>query len=142
MEEMPPCSTVRPSEGRARESKHRPLYYDMQKAGFWNRTRRWPRRLHTRSPRNRQTESDRALARRLHANFERDLELADIHGIHFYVQNGTVTLYGVIRNELEQELLVSLVRQIPGVKGVVSHLQIVDATFREAPAVASDPLPV
>jgi len=112
----------------------------MQITGFRKRSRRWTRGLHGRSDQDRQTERDRALARRLHANFERDLELADIHGIHFYVQNGVVTLYGVVRNELERDLLVSLVRQVPGVKGVVAHLQIVEPQFRDATPVAPEPV--
>lgn len=64
--------------------------------------------------------------------FERDLELAEIHGIHFYVQNGIVTLYGTVRHELDRELLMSLVREMSGVKGVVTHLQLVDSRFQDA----------
>ncbi len=112
----------------------------MHKTGFWKRTHRWPRSLQRRPDPQRQTDRDRTLARRLHAHFERDLELADIHGIHFYVQNGVVTLYGVVRNELERDLLVSLVRRVPGVKGVVPHLQIVEPQFQGAPPVAPEPV--
>ncbi len=83
---------------------------------------------------SRQTLKDRALAYRLFHTFERDMELASVRGIHFYVQNGTVTLYGTIRHELDRTLLVSMVRQITGVKGVVEHLQIVDRPFQEAEA--------
>lgn len=64
--------------------------------------------------------------------FERELELAEIHGIHFYVQNGVVTLYGTVRHELDRELLMSLVREMLGVKGVVTHLQLVDSRFQDA----------
>ncbi len=81
---------------------------------------------------SRQTLKDRTLAIRLYRTFERDLELTHIRGIHFYVQHGTVTLYGTIRHELDRELLVSLVRQMAGVKGVVEHLQVVDLPFQES----------
>ena len=84
----------------------------------------------TRSGEIRQTARDLVLARRLFNTFERDLELAEIHGIHFYVQNDVVTLYGTVRHELDRELLISLVREIPGVKGVVAHLQLVDSRFQ------------
>ena len=84
----------------------------------------------TRSGDVRQTARDLVLARRLFNTFERDLELAEIHGIHFYVQNDVVTLYGTVRHELDRELLISLVREIPGVKGVVAHLQLVDSRFQ------------
>lgn len=81
---------------------------------------------------DRQTTSDFNLARRLYNTFERDLELAEIHGIHFYVQNGVVTLYGTVRHELDRDLLMSLVREMSGVKGVVTHLQLVDSRFQDA----------
>lgn len=81
---------------------------------------------------DRQTTSDFSLARRLYSTFERDLELAEIQGIHFYVQNGIVTLYGTVRHELDRDLLMSLVREMSGVKGVVTHLQLVDSRFQDA----------
>lgn len=78
----------------------------------------------------RQTRTDRALAHRLFQTFEYDLELAGVRGIHFYVQNAIVTLYGTVRHELDRDLLVSLVRRIDGVEDVVEHLQIVDRPFQ------------
>ncbi|GEM_PF-701858 len=90
------------------------------------------------SDESRQTGRDLSLARRLYATFERDLKLAEIQGIHFYVQNGVVTLYGTVRTDLDRELLVSLVREIPGVKGVVAHLQLVDSRFQETADVNDD----
>lgn len=79
----------------------------------------------------RQTARDLSLTRRLFSTFERDLELADIHGIHFYVQNGVVTLYGTVRHDLDREMLISLVRELAGVKGVVAHLQLVESRFQQ-----------
>ena len=79
----------------------------------------------------RQTLKDRALVLRLIQIFERDMALADLHGIHFYVRDANVTLYGTIRHELDRDLIVSLVRQIPGVKEVVPHLQIPDRATAE-----------
>lgn len=79
----------------------------------------------------RQTAKDQTLSKRLYNTFERDLELAEIHGIHFYVQNGVVTLYGTVRHELDREMLVSLVREIAGVQGVVAHLQLVEPRFQQ-----------
>ena len=80
----------------------------------------------------RRTIKDKALALRLYRTFERDLELAHVRGIHFYVKKGTVTLYGTIRHELDRDLLVSLIAQLDGVVEVVEHLQIVEAPFRES----------
>ncbi len=78
------------------------------------------------------TLKDKALALRLFETFERDLELAHLRGVHFYVKKGTVTLYGTIRHELDRELLISLVAQLDGVEEVVEHLQIADRSFQES----------
>ena len=86
----------------------------------------------------RQTYQDKALAKRLYRMFERDMELANMRGIHFYVQDGTVTLYGAIRHELDRDLLVSFVRQIPGVKGIVENLQTVDPRYQHEEAELAD----
>ena len=78
------------------------------------------------------TRRDETLCRRLCRTIEHDLELADIQGIHFYVQNGVVTLYGAVRHNLDRDLLTSLVRHVPGVKGVVPHLQVMGGRFGPA----------
>jgi len=80
------------------------------------------------------TLKDKALALRLFETFERDLELAHMRGVHFYVKKGTVTLSGTIRHELDRDLLIALVAQLDGVKEVVEHLQIVDRPFQESPS--------
>lgn len=80
----------------------------------------------------RQTVKDRALALRLFQLFEQDLEVAKVEGIHFYVQNEIVTLYGTIRHSLDRDLLCDLIRQITGVKEVVEHLQIADPVMQLA----------
>ncbi|GIV61611.1 BON domain-containing protein [Rhodocaloribacter litoris] len=103
----------------------------MSKTAFRKLTERLARPFRPLPVAETQTDRDRLLARRLYVNFERDLELADIRGIHFYVRDGIVTLYGIVRHELDRELLTSMVHQIPGVAGVVDHLE----TAAEAEAV-------
>ncbi len=88
---------------------------------------------------DRLTARDLSLARRLYNTFERDLELVEIEGVHFYVQNGVVTLYGAVRHELDRDLLMTLVRETQGVKGVVTHLQLVDPRFQDSGDVEPDP---
>ena len=78
------------------------------------------------------TLNDKALALRLFQTFERDLELAHVCGVHFYVKKGTVTLSGTIRHQLDRELLLALVVQLDGVVEVVEHLQIVDRPIQES----------
>ncbi len=80
----------------------------------------------------RSTLKDKALALRLYQTFERDLELAHVRGIHFYVKKSTVTLHGTIRHELDRDLLLSLIAQLDGVEAVVEHLQIADSPFQES----------
>ena len=69
------------------------------------------------------TLKDKVIALRLYWTFERDLEWSPVQGIHFYVQDGVVTMHGTFRHELDHELLVALVSKIAGVRGVVDHLQ-------------------
>lgn len=83
---------------------------------------------------SRYTVKDKVLTERLLRTFERDLELANVRGIHFYVKNGSVTLYGTIRHELDRDLLLSLVKKISGVQEVIGHLQIVEQPFQEGQA--------
>lgn len=71
------------------------------------------------------THRDQVLARRLSRVFERDLEMASLHGVQFYVRGGVVTLYGTVAHALDRKLIVDLVRSVPGVEGVVAHLQII-----------------
>ena len=90
-------------------------------------------RLPRREPRRdaHPTQRDKTVTRRLYTAFERDLEMAEMRGLHFYVQNGTVTLYGAIRHTLDRDFLVAFVRQVPGVIGVVDQLQVVERRFQE-----------
>jgi hypothetical protein len=53
--------------------------------------------------------------------FEKDLPEARVSGIRFYVHRGTVSLYGAMQEGLEREVVLSLVKGIPGVVGVSEH---------------------
>jgi|GEM_PF-2509629 len=77
-----------------------------------------------RSDSKRATLRDRMLAGRLRAAVNRDLTHAQLSGIHFYTYEGVVTIYGSVRHELDRDLLVTFVRQVPGVRNVVEHLRI------------------
>jgi osmotically-inducible protein OsmY len=79
----------------------------------------------------RDTLSDRLLAERLYRTFENAPEAAQVRGIHFYVHNGMVTIYGTVRHEENQEELSARIREIPGVKGVVEHVQVVEPYHQE-----------
>ncbi|MFW5955685.1 MAG: BON domain-containing protein [Rhodothermales bacterium] len=68
---------------------------------------------------------DAAIARRLQVTIDQDLEMARVHGLHVFVQNSTVTLYGTVRHELDRELIVTVARTVEGVREVVDRLEIV-----------------
>lgn len=85
------------------------------------------------------TRRDRVVSRRLQDTFDRDLELARVNGLHVFVQNCVVTLYGTVRHDLDKELIVSIARGVPGVKGVVENLQLVETRFRDAELPGKDP---
>lgn len=70
------------------------------------------------------TRRDQVVAQRLQSAFERDLELARVQGLNFFVQNGVVTLYGTIRHELDRELILGVIRGVAGVRDIVEHIQI------------------
>ncbi len=74
------------------------------------------------------TRRDRVIARRLQETFDRDLELTRVSGLHLFVQNSEVTLYGTVQNELDRELIVAIAGKIPGVKGVIEHLQVAQSS--------------
>lgn len=103
---------------------------------FRTMTQRWRKPLTRRA---RQTAADRVLAERLCATFEQELAMMDVQGIHFYVKDGTVTLYGSVAHALNRELLVALVKDLPDVRGVVSHLHVDDQPAPEAEAPAEAP---
>jgi osmotically-inducible protein OsmY len=72
------------------------------------------------------TRRDQVVAQRLQNAFERDLELARVQGLNFFVQNGVVTLYGTIRHELDRELILGVIRGVAGVREIVEHIQLAD----------------
>ena len=74
------------------------------------------------------TIRDRRLADRLSRAFEKDLALSRVHGMHFYVLNGIVTIYGTVRHEFDRDLLIRFIREVHGVKDVVGHLRIDDSS--------------
>ncbi len=96
----------------------------MTPIAFRKLTRRLTQSLRPSSSPDPTARRDRILARRLHDRFERDLDLAGIRGLHFYVRDGQVTVYGLIRNELDRDLLRALLEHTPGVNGVTDLLDV------------------
>ncbi|GAB5519637.1 MAG: hypothetical protein RhofKO_18880 [Rhodothermales bacterium] len=70
-------------------------------------------------------EQDRTIAYRLQQRFERRIEQLRIEGFQFYVQNRVVSIYGTVHQRLDRDLLLALVREVPGVIATESHIQII-----------------
>ena len=61
----------------------------------------------------------------LYETFEEDMAEADVKGLHFYVRNGTVTIYGLARHQLDRDLIVALTEQVAGVREVKDNMESV-----------------
>lgn len=79
------------------------------------------------------TRRDRAIARQLHITFERDLAPTAVEDLHFYTYKGIVTIYGTVRHPLDQDLLVAVVRGIPGVRDVAANFQMAEDVKGQKP---------
>lgn len=68
---------------------------------------------------------DRAIAYRLQQRFERHIDPMRVEGFQFYVHHRVVSIYGTVHSRLDRDLLVSMVRDVPGVIATESHIQII-----------------
>ncbi len=71
------------------------------------------------------TQADKEIAERLLTVFEEDLELADISGIRFFVRSGSVLVQGLLTSATDRHHLLSIVKQIPGIRAVENRIQTV-----------------
>ncbi|MEP0546193.1 MAG: BON domain-containing protein [Rhodothermales bacterium] len=72
------------------------------------------------------TESDRRIATHVYIAFEKLGRTADVQGLHFYVFEGAVSVYGdVLTHEQRDRVLLDLAA-LPGVRRVADHLRVAD----------------
>lgn len=72
------------------------------------------------------TESDRRVATHVYIAFEKLGRTADVQGLHFYVFEGAVSVYGdVLTHEQRDRVLLDLAA-LPGVRRVADHLRVAD----------------
>ena len=69
------------------------------------------------------TASDSQLARRLFVAFER-LGVVHTKGLHFYVFDGAVTVYGSVETVQVRDQALALITSMPGVRQVTEHIQV------------------
>ena len=73
--------------------------------------------------RREKTNADRHLARRVFVAFER-LGAAVTQGLHFYVFDGAVSVYGAVATAEVRDDVLGALTTIPGVRQVTGHLQV------------------
>jgi hypothetical protein len=67
------------------------------------------------------TMADRELARRVRDAIDRASSGA-AHGLSFYVHEGTISVYGSVRDGAAREVLLGLAADQPGARRVIDHL--------------------
>jgi len=75
------------------------------------------------SSRREKTNADRRLARRVFVLFER-LGTVVTRGLHFYVFDGAVSVYGSVATPEVREDVLGALAALPGVRHITEHLQV------------------
>ncbi len=81
--------------------------------------------LATLQARQKQTERDRRIASHVFVAFER-LRRSDVEGLHFYVFEGAVSVYGTVLTHEQHAAVLGDLGALPGVRRVTDHLQVKD----------------
>lgn len=82
--------------------------------------------LATLKTRRDRTEADRRIATHVFIAFEKLGRTNDVQGMHFYVFEGAVSVYGnVLTHEQRDRVLADLIA-LPGVARVTDHLRVAD----------------
>lgn len=68
------------------------------------------------------TTADRELARRLQASVE--AAGLEVYGLSFYVHDGSIAVYGLVRTEAMRERILSLLAEQPGARRIHDHLHL------------------
>ena len=73
--------------------------------------------------RREKTNADRRIARRVFVTFER-LGTVVTQGLHFYVFDGAVSVYGSVATPEVREDVLGALAALPGVRHITEHLQV------------------
>lgn len=76
---------------------------------------------------------DEAIAADVARTLAQDGNMPEDHHVRFGVEGGVVVLEGDVRYRWDQEVVVSIVREIPGVVEVIDHMQHREAATRSPP---------
>ena len=73
--------------------------------------------------RRQKTTTDRQIARRAFVLFER-MGVVHTQGLHFYVFDGAVSVYGAVATPEVRDQVVAALGSIPGVRQLTEHVQV------------------
>jgi hypothetical protein len=76
------------------------------------------------------TEADRQIATSVFVAFERLGRMHDVQGLHFYVFEGDVSVYGDVLTHEQRDGVLRDLRALPGVRHVADHLRVADRRRR------------
>jgi hypothetical protein len=82
--------------------------------------------LDTLRTRRERTEADRKIATSVFVAFERLGRMHDVEGLHFYVFEGVVSVYGDVLTHEQREGVLRDLAALPGVRRVADHLRVAD----------------
>ena len=86
--------------------------------------------LATLKTRRERTEADRKIATSVFVAFERLGRMHDVTGLHFYVFEGAVSVYGDVLTHEQRDGVLQDLEALPGVRRVTDHLRVADARPR------------
>jgi hypothetical protein len=73
--------------------------------------------------RRERTLADRALAERVFDAFESE-EMPEVRGLHFYVFEGAISVYGAVASTAERDAVLGLLATISGATHIADHLTV------------------
>ena len=82
--------------------------------------------LETLKTRRDRTETDRQIATSVFVAFERLERENDVQGLHFYVFEGAISVYGNVLTHEQREDVLRDLAALPGVRHVADHLRVAD----------------
>ena len=82
--------------------------------------------LETLKTRRERTDADRKIATSVFVAFERLERENDVQGLHFYVFEGAISVYGDVLTHEQREDVLRDLAALPGVRHVADHLRVAD----------------
>lgn len=82
--------------------------------------------LETLKTRRERTDTDRQIATSVFVAFERLERENDVQGLHFYVFEGAISVYGNVLTHEQREDVLRDLAALPGVRHVADHLRVAD----------------